>query len=197
MLKKRLRTQKALTPLENPGTTITRTNRMFLTGFTLTELAITAVICTVVILGIGFVLADNQRGWNRMYDRVYADVVTDGYVARKTFDNIIRKASREKFLLDDAGSWIEIYYYINSDSAVTDGYTRFYYDSGNSQLKFDYGNWNPDDPDPRDLINTRIVCSDVSSCIFKVSGRSVQMVLTLDDGSQMVTTTSSAVMHSE
>ena len=68
-------------------------------GFTLTELITAMAIMIFVILAIGVALVDGQRGWNFMYDRVYSDVVTDGYVARRKFDAVMRKASREKFLI--------------------------------------------------------------------------------------------------
>ena len=80
-------------------------------GFTIIELVIAAAIGLIVTLGIAVILVDSQRGWQRMYNRIYSDVATDSYVARKTFDSVIRKASSETFLLDAAGSWIEVYYY--------------------------------------------------------------------------------------
>ena len=159
-------------------------------GFTLIELAITVVVSTIVIIGIGVVLADSQRDWNRMYNRIYSDVVTDSYVARKRFDAVIRKASREKLLVDDAGNWLEVNYYADSDSEVVDRYARFYEASG--QVSIEYGKL-----DPRETLTTTIVCENVSNCVFKQAGRSAQMILTLDNGSQTVTTTSSAVMHNQ
>lgn len=164
-------------------------------GFTLIELIVTMVIGFIVIFGIGVVLVDNQRGWYVMYNRVYSDVVTDSYVARRVFDTEIRKASRERFLLDSAGSWIEVYYYADGSSIAVDRYARFYETDG--QLNIEYGNWNPGDLEPREPVSTRTVCSNVSSCVFKGAGRSAQMILALDDGSQTVTVTSSAVMHNQ
>ena len=159
-------------------------------GFTIVELAITVVVSVIVILGIGVVLADSQRNWNRMYNRIYSDVVTDSYVARKMFDSVIRKASREKLLVDDAGNWLEVYYYADSDSEDVDRYARFY--KTGSQLSAEYGKL-----DPLETLTTTIVCENVSNCVFKQVGRSAQMILTLDNGTQAVTTTSSAVMHNQ
>ena len=76
-------------------------------GFTLTELLIGTTITIFVILAIGMALVDGQRGWNQMYNNVYSDVVTDGYVARRKFDAVLRKASGETFSLAGDGSWVE------------------------------------------------------------------------------------------
>jgi len=161
-------------------------------GFTLIELVVAMVAAVIVIIGIGAILADSQRSWHRMYNRVYSDVVVDSYVARKRFDVVIRKASSENFLLDDAGSWIEVYYYADGNSAVVDRYARFYESDDDDQLNVEYGKLNP-----RETLTTQTVCENVSDCIFKRAGRSAQMILTLDNGSQTATVTSSAVMHNQ
>ena len=190
MLKKKLTTQWHFTPLEKPGRTIVHKNRRFLTGFTLSELMITITTSIIVIAGVGFAIVDSQRGWNRMYNRVYSDVVTDGYVARKRFDAVIRKASWKKVLLDEDGNWIEVYYYADGNSTVLDRYARFY--TANGQLNIEYGKLNP-----KETLTTQTVCGNVSNCTFKVVSRSAQMILTLDNGSQTVSVTSSSVMHNQ
>ncbi len=168
----------------------------FRRGFTLTELVIVSAMSSIVILGTGSVLVDNQRGWTRMYDRVYSDVVTDSYVARKMFDTVIRKASKEKYLVDQAGTWLEVYYYQDANSTVVDRYAYFYYSpsQGNSsgQLKIDHGTLSP-----RAILSTETICENVTSCVFKAAGLSTQMILTLDNGSQSIVVTSSSVMHNE
>ena len=74
-----------------------------LRGFTLTELLIAMSLMAVVVLAFAVVLVDGERNWSFQYDRIYSDVVTNGYVARRKFDTVMRTASREKILLDDAG----------------------------------------------------------------------------------------------
>ena len=160
-------------------------------GFTIVELMIAVMLAAIVMFGIGFMVVDSQRGWHRMYNRIYSDVATDSYVARKTFDSVIRKASSEMFLLDAAGNWLEVYYYADASSTVVDRYARFSYD-GIDQLDIEYGI-----VEPRQTLSIRPVCENVSGCVFKASGRSVQMILTLDDGSQTATIVSSSVMHNQ
>ena len=157
-------------------------------GFTLIELITGTAIMIFVILAIGMALVDGQRGWNNMFNSVNSDVITDGYVTRRKFDAILRKASREKFLIEPAGSWVEVYYYSTDASTVLDSYARFY-TAGNS-LNVEYGQLNP-----KSTLTTETVCRNVSSCTFKQLGRSVQMILKLDNGKQTNTITTSTITN--
>jgi len=157
-------------------------------GLMLIELMIATVITVIVILGVAIILTDSQRGWNAMYNRIYSDVVTDGHIARRTFDRVIRKASRDNIALDDAGLWVEVYYYTDANSIVVDRYARFYEADG--QLNIEYGKL-----DPRETLNVQTVCENVSDCVFMAQGTSVQMILRLDNGSEAATVVSSAVAH--
>ena len=160
-------------------------------GVTVVELMIAVMLVAIVMFGIGIILVDSQRGWHRMYNRIYSDVVTDSYVARRAFDSVIRKASSEKLLLGNVGNWLEVYYYADANSTVADRYARFSYD-GVGQLDIEHGR-----VDPRQTLSIHTVCGNVSSCIFKSAGCSAQMILTLDNGSQTATVTTSAVMHNQ
>ena len=159
-------------------------------GFTLVELMITTLIMIIVGLAIGVVIVDGQTGWNTMYNRLNSDVVTDGYVARKKFDVVIRSASRGQFLVDGNGAWIEVYSYASPSSTVVDRYSRFYVSDGD--LNLEYGQ-----VDPRATLDVDTVCGNVSACTFKQVGTSTQMTLTLDDGTQTNTIVSSAVTHNQ
>lgn len=157
-------------------------------GFTLTEMILAGTISTLIFAGIGFLLVDSQTGWNRMYSRAYSEVVVDGYIARRTFDVVVRKADGENFLLDTSGNWLEVYYYENGDSVALDRYARFY--KYNDELRIEYGQL-----DPKSIINVSTVCANVSACVFKQSGCSIQMILTLDNGVQTNTVVTSGFMH--
>jgi len=157
-------------------------------GFTLIELIMAMAIMIFVVLAIGMALVDGQRGWNNMFNRVYSYVVTEGYVARRKFDAVLRKASREKFLIDPAGSWVEVYYYATDASTDLDRYARFY--TAGNKLSIEYGQLNP-----TSTLSTETVCQNVSSCTFEQLGRSIQMVLKLDDGKQTNTVITSAVTN--
>lgn len=159
-------------------------------GFTLVELMITTVIMIVVGLAIGVVIVDGQTGWNTMYDRLNSDVITDGYVARKKFDAVMRSASRGQSSVAPDGSWIEVYSYASSSSTVVDRYSRFYVSDGD--LNLEYGQI-----EPRSTLSVDTVCGNVSTCTFQQVGVSTQMTLTLDNGTQTNTIVSSAVTHNQ
>jgi len=176
-----------------------RTSRFALTrpGFTLIELMVTIAAMLIVILALGTVIADSMRGWHKMYGRVYAGVVTDGYVARNAFDRVVRQAGRQTYLLAADGAWLEVYYYSSTSAPTLDRYARFVVVSG--QLQIQHGVWAPGTATPRTLLTTETVCGNVvvspSTPIFRADGRSAQMELTLDDGTLSATVVSSAVMH--
>jgi prepilin-type N-terminal cleavage/methylation domain-containing protein len=157
-------------------------------GFTLVELMITIAVMSIIVSAVGIVIIDGQRCWRVLHGRINSEVATDGYVARKKFDAIMRKASGEKILTDSNGNWIEVYYFSSDSSTAVDRYARFYEADGN--LNMEYGELNP-----RKTLGTETVCRNVSDCTFKQAGRSAQMLLTLDDGTQKNTIVTSAVTH--
>lgn len=160
-------------------------------GFTVIELMLAVVFLGVVVLGVGIVVADSHKGYNTMYNRIYSDVVTDGHIARRTFDSIIRKASSENIQVAEDGSWVEVRFYQDSESIELDRYARFYVYG--EELRIEYGDLDPDTN--YNELRTQTVCSNVSSCVFNTAGAAVQMVLRLDNGSETATVMSSAVAH--
>jgi Tfp pilus assembly protein PilV len=161
------------------------------TGFTVIELMVATVLAVIIVTGLGLILADSQRGWTNMYNRIYSDIVTDGYAARKRFDSVIRGASWEKYFVAADGTWIEVYYYADGTSTVLDRYARFFLGNGGT-LNIEYGQL-----DPRTTTGVETICGNVTSCVFKADGRSAQMILMLDNGSQASTVVSSSVMHNQ
>jgi prepilin-type N-terminal cleavage/methylation domain-containing protein len=159
-------------------------------GFSLVELMITMAIMAIVGLAIGVVIVDGQTGWNVMYDRANSDVVTQGYVARRKLDTVIRGASRQRFVMANNGSWIEAYTYASDASEEVDRYWRFYVADGD--LLAEYGQ-----VEPRTTLNVETVCENVSACAFSQNGKAIQMTLTLNDGDQTNTIVSSVYAHNQ
>ncbi len=157
-------------------------------GFTLIELITATAIMIFVVLAIGMALVDGQRGWNNMFNSVNSDVVRDGFFARKRFDFILRRASREKLLIDPAGRWVEVYYYASDASTILDRYARFFTSGGT--LNVEYGELNP-----KSTLTIETICGNVSDCTFEQLGRSIQMVLKLDNGKQTNTVITSAATN--
>ena len=142
----------------------------------------------IVMLGVAVVLADSQKSWHRLYSRAFSDIVGDSNVSGIKFKATIRNASKDGFLVDDNGDEIEVYYYSDENSAAVDRYARFYVLDGD--LNLELGKL-----DPRETLEVRTICGNVSGCFFTSADRSAQMVLTLDNGSRTITTVSCAFMH--
>lgn len=163
-------------------------------GFTLTELAVVMAITSIVMLSMGIVLVDSQRGWNQMFNRVNSGVVADAYVARKAFDAVVRKSSmnRERLVGD---SEVELYYYNDPVSSTRlDRYARFY--TAGTKLLVDYGQLDSNG-NPGGQIQTITLADNVEAVNFYVNGAYVQMVLRLDNGSESLVVMTSAMRHNE
>jgi len=157
-------------------------------GFTIIEVAIAAVVCTIALLGVGFVTIESQRSWARTYSSIYSDIVVQSHVAKKSFESVIRKAKKDTLLINDAGDSIEVSYYSGSGSGNADRYARLY--TSNGDLYIEYGKL-----EPKETTRTNVLCGNVYSCRFQQIGTCVQMTLTLHSSQKNITVATSAVMH--
>lgn len=165
-------------------------------GFTLTELTVVMAMAPVVILSMGIVLVDSQRGWNQMYNRVYSGVVTDSYVARKTFDTVVRKSSISRERLGNDNDEVVLYYYNDPASSTwLDRYARFY--TAGKRLLVDYGKSDAKGNLHGRTQQTTTLAHNVEAVNFSVTGTCVQMTLRLDNGSEALTVMTSAIRHNE
>ncbi len=157
-------------------------------GFTLVETMISMVVMIIASFAIGAVIVNGQSGWSSMYDKIHSDVVTDGFSVRKKFDAVIRKANSDKIFIGENNSSVKVYYYSSDFSTVADRYAQFYVSEGD--LNLEYGTL-----DPKVTLNVETVCSNVADCTFHQFGRSAQMILTLDNGTQKNIVITSAVTN--
>lgn len=179
-------------------------------AFTLIELVVTMVMAVIVISGIAIAMADSQRGWNQMYDRVHGEVVTDAYVARVAFDAVCRKASTKSAIIGDGGgnTYLRIYYFSDpfnlppEPDPDPDSSATFIFDQDAKQLQVVHGTgsfvldpstgktyWQQaSSSDPVILANNVTVCkfSAVGAC---------KMILTIDNGKDSLTIMCSSVRH--
>ena len=162
-------------------------------AFTLMELIITIALSTIVILGMGVILVDNQKGWSTMYDRTFSDVVTDAYIARDVFVKVGRKSSMKASATD--GEFIQVYYYQDPAVTIPDRYAKFYVSSGS--LLVDYGDLDPGTWNTLSVLSTMTLARNVDSVKFDVTGTSVRMVLSLNNNKEAMTTICSAVRHND
>lgn len=161
-------------------------------GFTLIELCVVMPLAFVVILGIGVVVTDSQRGWNRAYDRTLGDLVSDADVAIKTFDAVVRKSTIkcERLHSDE----VEVHYANNADTPTQlDSYARFYLTRA-EELMVDYGELDANGHPQGDHYTSRLA-RNVKTAYFSVLGSCMRLTLELDNGSQRLTVMSGAVRH--
>ena len=167
-------------------------------AFTLIEMIQALILSAIVILGIGVLLYDSQKGWNVMYERVYGDVSIESYAARKAFDSICRKSSVNRYTLGGDNEYVEVYYYDDgSTSTMPDRYARFY--TAASQLFVEHGDLQEGTytPDPGIESTLARLAGNITSGKFFVSGTCVQMILSVDDGTNSTVVMTSAVRHNQ
>ena len=160
----------------------------FRLGFTLIEIMISMAVLLIIISVVGVVLGDGAQDWNRMYDRTSSKLAADSLGAPRAFNAIIRKAGGQRVLINSTNDALEVYYYASPSSTKVDLYARLYLASG--KLYLEEGQLSP-----RQMQDSRIVCENVSACQFEQLGRCLQMVLTLNDGTQSRVVTTSAFIH--
>lgn len=170
-------------------------------GVTLTELMMTLVLASIMILALGLVLVDSQKGWLAMYSRTFSDVVVDGYVTQNTFFTIVRKSSiavyEYELSVDESHiTAVEVYYYSDTGTTDLDRYAKFYLSDTN--LYLDQGvidttvlPWAKETP------TTTVLARDVVSGYFDINGSSIQLVLNLDNGREDMKVVCSAVRHND
>ncbi|MHC4131863.1 MAG: hypothetical protein ACYSSP_10540 [Planctomycetota bacterium] len=167
------------------------------TGLTLVELMLVAAMGVIVVFSTGVVLVDNQRGWTNTYNRVNSGPVVDGYTAKSAFDAVVRKSSIEARTpgVSIDGDYVELYFYDGIGSTAPDRFARFYV-SDDDTLNVAYGTLSEDgEIQEEDSVVT--LAEDVTYAFFTVNGRSVQMMLNLDDGKQVLELKTSAIRNAQ
>jgi len=170
-------------------------------GVTLTELMMTLILASIMILALGTVLVDNQKGWLKMFSRTFSDVVVDGYVTQNTFFTIVRKSSiavyEYELSVDETQIVaVEVYYYSDTGTTDIDRYAKFYI-SG-STLSVDEGVIDTTVlPWVKEAPVTTVLARNVASGYFDVNSSSIQLVLNLDNGREDMKVICSAVRHND
>ena len=163
----------------------------------MTELVTVMAMVGIITLGVGVLLANSQKSWGTLFERVYGDSAIDSFAAHKAFDTVCRKASLRKYVLSESGDSLELYYWDNSSTASTpENYARFY--QSDDEVFVEYGQnqsgtWQPDtEADP----TTIQIARDVASLKFAFEGTSVQMYLNYTE-TNMMPMVCSSVRHNE
>jgi hypothetical protein len=166
-------------------------------GLTLVELVLTAVMGVIVVFSTGIVLVDNQRGWTNTYHRVNSGPVVDGYAAKSAFDAVVRKSSIEARIPEVGfdSEYVELYFYDSIGSTAPDRYARFYV-SDDDTLNVAYGEMS-EDGEIQEENSVVTLAENVTYAFFTVNGRSVQMMLNLDDEDQVLELKTSAIRNAQ
>ena len=161
----------------------------------------TLILASIMILALGTVLVDNQKGWLKMFSRSFSDVVTHAYVTQNTFSTIVRKSSIAVYEIELSADEtqiisVEVYYYSDTSTTDLDRYARFY--MSGTTLSVDEGvidttvlPWVKETP------VTSVLAQDVASGYFDINGSSIQVVLNLDNGKEDMKVITSAVRHND
>lgn len=165
-------------------------------GFTITELILAIGVSSIMILTIAIVMLDSQRGWLDTYAKVHGGAAADAMMTKTAFDRVIRKASRSIYDFNAADDII-VYYYDNwLTSKTLDRYARFYRSTNDpSQMYVQHGNI--DLFSAKTMTSEIMLASNVIDLEFKPFDAGIQMKLALDDGREMTTVVSAAILHNE
>ena len=165
-------------------------------GFTITEMVLAIAVSSVLVLTIGVVMVDTQKGWMDSYAKVHGGATTDAMMTKTAFDKVIRKASRSLYLFDALDD-ITVYYYDNwLTSTETDRYARFYRSDDNpSEMYIQHGVL--ESGTPKGILADVLLASNVTDLEFKPISGGIEMKLALDDGREETTVISTALLHNE
>lgn len=168
-------------------------NQLKKSGFSLSELLTTIIVSSVLLLPIGIIMLDTQRGWLDTYAKFHGGAADDAAMAKSAFDKIVRKASRSAYnlaALDD----LTVYYYTDWENSTSlDRSARFYRSSVNpsemyiEHIRLDNGT----------TVGSVLLASNVSDLEFLPVNGGLTMKLTLDDGREQTTVVSTALLHNE
>ncbi|MHC4524292.1 MAG: PulJ/GspJ family protein [Planctomycetota bacterium] len=165
-------------------------------GFTITELVLAIAVSSILVLTVGIVMVDTQRGWMDSYAKVHGGAAADAMMTKTAFDKVIRKASRSIYHfngLDD----ITVYYYDNwLTSTDLDRYARFYRSANEpSEMYIQHGQLEAGIK--KDILAEVLLASNVVDLEFKPISGGIEMKLALDDGREATTVVSTAILHNE
>ena len=160
-------------------------------GFTMMELVVSIAIAAIVGLGITMTMLYSQRAYQVAYDRIYAEIITESFMARRLFDATVRKSNASSITIETSGDDAKFQYYNSDVSTYIDRYIRFYI--SNNNFLAEYGSI--DQNGVQTSTNTRAICSDISFCMFRNNGSSISMILALNDGDRSNIVVTSAYAH--
>lgn len=164
-------------------------------GFTLTELLLAIVISFVLVLAIGAVMVDTQRGWLDARSKIHGGAVADAAMAKTAFDKVVRKASRSAYHLNGLDD-VTVYYYSNWLTAEElDRYARFY--RSESDPSYMYVQHGKIKDGVNEMTGELLLATNATDLEFLPVSGGISMKLALDDGREKTTLVTTALLHNE
>ena len=172
-----------------------KTTRSY-SGFSIKELILAVAIGAILVLTIGTVMLDTQRGWMDSYAKVHGGAATDAAVVKTAFDKVVRKASRSGYSCNGTDD-ITVYYYDNwLKSAEPDKYARFFRSQDNpAEMYVQQGDY--EGGIHKNVSAEVLLASHVTDLEFMPVSGGLQIKLALDDGRETTTMVSAAILHNE
>ena len=165
-------------------------------GFTMTEMVLAIAFSAILVLAMGAVMVDTQRGWMDSYAKVHGGAASDAMMTKTAFDRVIRKASWSRYYFDDSDDITVLYYDNWLTSTDIDRYARFYRSEDNaSEMYIQHGKWDSGTKD--EVLAEVLLAANVEDLEFKPVNGGIQMKLALDDGREATTIVSTALLHNE
>jgi prepilin-type N-terminal cleavage/methylation domain-containing protein len=165
-------------------------------GFTITELILAIMVSSILVVAVGVVMVDTQKGWMDSYAKVHGGAASDAMMAKAAFDKVVRKASRSVYHFDGLDD-ITVYYYDHwLTSTEPDRYARFYRSTDNpDEMYIQHGIF--EEGVKKDMTAEVVLASNVTDLEFKPINGGIEMKLALDDGREATTVVSTAILHNE
>jgi len=158
-------------------------------------------MATICMIAVGAVFSDSQKAWNETYTKANCAIMLDSHIAGKAFEATIRKASCEKYSLDNDSRWVEVYYFDSETSTKPekpDRYAYLYVKDGTFYI--DHGtppSHRQQTSIPDQPLYTNTICGKVTAFSFSGSGRCIRMQMTLSNNDSDVSFISSAVPQNQ
>ncbi len=164
-------------------------------GFTMIEVIASMAVMSVVILAISSVITDSNALWGRLHNSVYGVMPQDIIRTQRAFNKTCRKATLRVMFLSEDKETMCLYYFSDHINPPywPDRYAMFYLDG--TDLKVEHGTLQFATINQNQELYTETLCRDVQSLQFASQGLSVQICMTVNNGSREKTFTWASVRH--
>ena len=165
-------------------------------GFTMVEMVLAIAFSAILVLAMGAVMVDTQRGWMDSYAKVHGGAASDATMTKTAFEKVARKASWSRYYYDGSDDITVLYYDNWLTSSQLDRYARFFRSVDNpNEMYIQHGVFEAGEK--KDILAEVLLAANVEDLEFKPVNGGIQMKLALNDGREATTVVSTALLHNE